>query len=264
MPEIRAAPAEYNDDSTGFRKEGGGRRQSGGPILAGTAVSAVNRRAGSGRQRRRRDRRRAWHFRSLGSGGSGDGFAGRGKGNRERLVGRGAGTKDTEVAVAAALNWFLPSSQSERKLEPVAFATHCTGILAGPRHRGFRHGRHGAGPVAISRRRRNAQRKRPLSGRRQAGLYFLSRRQAASGDLSAGTGHQMYAHALATLALCEAYGMTKDPKIGDAAQRAVNFIEAAQNRSTGGWRYVPGDPTGGDTSVLGWQMMALRSTNSPD
>ena len=69
----------------------------------------------------------------------------------------------------------------------------------------------------------------------------------------------MYAHALATITLCEAYGLTKDQKVGDAAALAVLYIEAAQNQSTGGWRYVPQDPTGGDTSVLGWQIMALHS-----
>ena len=85
------------------------------------------------------------------------------------------------------------------------------------------------------------------------------RRQAANGDLSAGTGNQMYAHALGTLAALRSLWHDERPEVGDAAQRAIFFIDAAQNRATGGWRYVPGDPTGGDTSVLGWQMMALRS-----
>ena len=74
----------------------------------------------------------------------------------------------------------------------------------------------------------------------------------------------MYDHALATITLCETYGMTHDPKIGEAAQRAVYFIEAAQLQRTGGWRYVPQDPTGGDTSVYGWQIMALHSTSWPE
>ncbi|HWB09840.1 MAG TPA: hypothetical protein VG826_11460 [Pirellulales bacterium] len=67
----------------------------------------------------------------------------------------------------------------------------------------------------------------------------------------------MYAHAIATIALCEAYGMTQDERIRQPAQRALDFVVAAQNQGTGGWRYQPGES--GDTSVLGWQVMALKS-----
>ena len=67
----------------------------------------------------------------------------------------------------------------------------------------------------------------------------------------------MYGHGLATIALSEAYGLTGDSQVGQAAQGAVNFILAAQNSKDGGWRYNPKDP--GDTSVLGWQLTALKS-----
>jgi hypothetical protein len=89
------------------------------------------------------------------------------------------------------------------------------------------------------------------------GLYWLLRNQKPNGDLRAGS--TMYAHGLATIALCEAYGMTNDRIVGAAAQRAVNFIEMAQNRNTGGWRSQPAAPDPGDTSVVGWQVMALKS-----
>jgi hypothetical protein len=69
----------------------------------------------------------------------------------------------------------------------------------------------------------------------------------------------MYSHGLATIALSEAYGMTSDREVGRAAQAAVNFILAAQNTADGGWRYNPGEP--GDTSVVGWQLMALKSAH---
>ena len=70
-------------------------------------------------------------------------------------------------------------------------------------------------------------------------------------------GGTMYAQALASIALCEAYGMTKDEALKEIAQGALRFIVYAQNVEGGGWRYTPGEP--GDVTVTGWQLMALRS-----
>ena len=67
----------------------------------------------------------------------------------------------------------------------------------------------------------------------------------------------MYAHGLASIALCEAYGMTHDQSLQTAAQSAVNFIVFAQDPQGGGWRYSPQTP--GDTSAVGWQLMAPKS-----
>jgi hypothetical protein len=67
----------------------------------------------------------------------------------------------------------------------------------------------------------------------------------------------MYSHAIATLALCEAYWMTRNPRYRKPAQDALNFIAAARNPYMA-WRYVPrgGD---NDTSVTGWCVMAMKS-----
>ena len=170
MPEIRAAPAEFNDASSGFRKEGGGRTSSsaasdfggnGGFKLSAEGPGAVVNGGGLGAEHGTSDR--------LGSGGSGDGFAGRGKGNRKRLIGLGGGTKDTEVAVAAALNWFYRHRNPNGSWSLSRFASHCSGNPCTVAwHRRFRHGRDRPGRAAVSRRRRNAQEQRALSRRRQA------------------------------------------------------------------------------------------------
>ncbi len=70
----------------------------------------------------------------------------------------------------------------------------------------------------------------------------------------------MYSHGIATIALSEAYGMTADPELAAPVRSAVDFIHRARNRREGGWRYDPGQV--GDTSVLGWQVMALKSAQS--
>lgn len=67
----------------------------------------------------------------------------------------------------------------------------------------------------------------------------------------------MYAHGLATICLTEAYAMTKEKSLRVPAQAAVNFVMYAQDPVGGGWRYSPRQA--GDTSVVGWQLMALKS-----
>jgi hypothetical protein len=91
------------------------------------------------------------------------------------------------------------------------------------------------------------------------GLEFLLAIQAPSGSLAgpADCFAAMYCHAMATLALSEAYGMTGDPRLEGPVRRAIGYTVAAQDPLSGGWRYWPRYP--GDTSQLGWQLMALRS-----
>ncbi|MCA9216022.1 MAG: hypothetical protein KDB27_23305, partial [Planctomycetales bacterium] len=87
-------------------------------------------------------------------------------------------------------------------------------------------------------------------------LYFLLTRQKASGSF-ADPGGTLYSHGLAAIVLSEAYAMTKDPDLLRPAQAALNYIAFAQDPVGGGWRYAPKMP--GDTSVVGWQLMALKS-----
>ena len=89
------------------------------------------------------------------------------------------------------------------------------------------------------------------------GLAWLIQQQTPEGNLAPNSAQPMYAHGLATLALCEAYGMSRDAHVGAAARKAVAFIERAQHPAMGGWRYYPGVDS--DTSVTGWQVMALKS-----
>jgi len=91
------------------------------------------------------------------------------------------------------------------------------------------------------------------------GLEFLLRSQKPDGSLQGNATHfaRIYCHAMAGLALAEAYGMTGDQRLREPVRRAVQYTVDAQDPTSGGWRYVPGDP--GDTSVHGWQLMFLKS-----
>jgi hypothetical protein len=67
----------------------------------------------------------------------------------------------------------------------------------------------------------------------------------------------LYTHAQCSIALCEIYGMTKDSRFYEPAQRAVSFCVRSQDLKGGGWRYDAGIDS--DTSVTGWFVMALQS-----
>ena len=70
-------------------------------------------------------------------------------------------------------------------------------------------------------------------------------------------GGEMYSQGIASMALCEAYAMSGDESLRFPAQAALNFICNAQDPEGGGWRYQPRQR--GDTSVMGWQVGALKS-----
>jgi hypothetical protein len=94
-------------------------------------------------------------------------------------------------------------------------------------------------------------------------IDWLIENQKADGDLyrpmdeASDLNAWIYSHAIASLALCEAYGMTQDESIRKGAQRSIDFLIASQDPVAGGWRYSP--RIGSDTSVTGWAMMALKS-----
>jgi hypothetical protein len=97
------------------------------------------------------------------------------------------------------------------------------------------------------------------------GIDFLRAVQKPDGDLrgkSRAVG--MYCHAMATIALCEAYALTGDERLRAPVERAISFIGRGRARDGLAWRYAPGSDGRpidaiGDTSILGWVVMALKS-----
>jgi hypothetical protein len=70
-------------------------------------------------------------------------------------------------------------------------------------------------------------------------------------------GHAMYHHGLAMLCLSEAYGQTRDKRIGSILKKASDLEVRVQN-TNGGWHYRPGMQSH-DLSVVVMQTMALRA-----
>lgn len=203
-------------------------------------------------------------------GGGGEGGSGAGDGNSLRLrlkgtdraeaVRQGGGTHESEYAVQLALHWLAEhqnydgSWTFEHQKSP-----KCHGACGNP---GLVPGKIAATSLALlpflgtGQTHQEGEYKRKI----EQGLRFLVRSMEMQGDVGGlyeELGGQMYGHGLASIVLCEAFGMTHDQSLAAPAQAAVNFIVAAQDLHGGGWRYRPGQP--GDTSVVGWQLMALKS-----
>ncbi len=90
------------------------------------------------------------------------------------------------------------------------------------------------------------------------GLKWLRNQQDPEGCIGArATGHHVYGHAIAALAMVEAYALTGSTMLKNPAQKSLDYIALTRNPYFA-WRYgvKPGD---NDTSVTGWMMMALKS-----
>lgn len=191
---------------------------------------------------------------------TGDGLSGRGSKARGGLVKKYGGTPASEQAVAAALKWL-----AEHQLYDGGWcfkhtrAPSCGGQCRNPGRQ--EDARIGATAMALLPFLGAGQTHK--SGKYKAtvknGLYFLvtkMKRTPQGGNLWE-PGGRMYSHGLASIVLCEAYAMTHDKGLHQPAQAALNFICYAQDPVGGGWRYEPRQK--GDTSVVGWQIMALKS-----
>lgn len=187
----------------------------------------------------------------------GSGYGGRSSGMRKAMLSSGGGTKGTERAVAAALSW-LARHQNPDGSWSIDHRARCKD----PSCTGAGTSKSDSAATALAllpflAAGQTHESKGPYRKTIYTGLQWLVQHQKPNGDLSAG-GSQMYSHGLAAITLCEAYALSGDSKLAGPAQLGVNFIDAAQDPQTGGWRYTFRQP-GGDTSVFGWQVMALKS-----
>jgi len=170
---------------------------------------------------------------------------------RDEIVFREGGTTETEAAVARGLRWLASVQNRDGSWSLSNYSRH-----ANPRNEGDA----AATGLALL----------PFLGAGQTqeygiykqtvarGIMWLLENQEEDGDLRANFPGQagMYAHGQCSIVLCEAYAMTGDERLRRPAQKAIDFIAESQHKD-GGWRYYPGQA--GDTSVFGWQLMALQS-----
>lgn len=175
-------------------------------------------------------------------------------GARKTAVARGGGNEQSEAAVEAALKWLalhqMPDGGWSFDMNDCC-GGQCT-------HGGsLKANRGGATALALL----------PFLGRGYThttgpykeqvfkGINFLAS-MLVSGDGKIPNA-DLYTQGLAGICLSECFAMTQDNRLQGPAQLSLNYIMAAQDPVGGGWRYQPKQP--GDTSAVGWQLMALKS-----
>ncbi len=199
--------------------------------------------------------------------------------SRRETARRFGGTDATEQAVERALRWLARHQDTNGAWDADGFMKHCPpgDVCGGPS------GQVAFDSAGVNRQRAGIDADAGISGlallaflgagytheegeyaeQVERGLRWLIAQQRADGFLGGRASHfaQMYCHAMATYALAEAVGMTRDrpDRLGlkAALRRAIAYTIAQQNPVDGGWRYVKGQR--GDMSMFGWQLMALKS-----
>jgi hypothetical protein len=211
-------------------------------------------------------------------------MGGRSKAGRAQLVAKMGGTVASEAAVNDALKWMARHQLKDGGWSFNHSAeTRCDCSSPGALNSECRNAATGLAILAML-----GAGNTPFDGnfipQVDQGVQFLIRNARAvpagadlRGQHAGNTG--MYTHAIATTALCEVLAMVEaeykrdlpdrskrrlnirrknvTSRLRPICQKAINFIVNAQYKPDGGWGYDP--QRAGDTSILGWQVMALKS-----
>jgi hypothetical protein len=176
---------------------------------------------------------------------------------RKKLVQAGGGNAQSEAAVEAALKWIINHQLPDGSWSfDHTQSPSCQGNCS---HGGKMKDRGGATAMALLPMlgRGYTHKEGPYKKQFEAGIGFLAALTVTGQGKAYEKGGNLYCQGLAGIALSETYAMTQDKRLAGPAQLALNYIMAAQDPVGGGWRYAPKQP--GDTSAVGWQLMALKS-----
>ncbi len=209
---------------------------------------------------------------TIGVGGGGGGHYGGRLGGKKNLVARGGGGGETEDAVLAALKWLSRHQAADGSWKTQGYIGECKKVAKyaqggtcspNPGHDDFDAGNTSLAMLAFLGAGYSHLSKDTYDGICfgdvvRKGLQWMMSHQDPEGCIGSRNAQKyMYNHTIAALALSEAYGLTGSNLFKDQAQKAVDFVIAAQNPGKG-WRYSykSGD---NDSSVTGWAVMVLKS-----
>ena len=188
---------------------------------------------------------------------TGGGLEGREAASRARRAANRGGSQASEMAVENGIRWIIKHQREDGSWRFRHDDGRCNGEC---RNQGVQESTTAATGLALMTMlgAGYTQRTGPYQDEMQKGLDYLRNKMRIGphgGSMIQGESG-MYSHAIATIAICEAYIMTRDTGLRGAVELAQKYIESAQHKQ-GGWRYIPG--TKGDMTVTGWQLLALKS-----
>jgi hypothetical protein len=188
----------------------------------------------------------------VGGGGMAGCFGYRDGGGRKRAVARFGGSPATESAVEAALAWLARHQDADGSWQAAKWEGHkgTDPGVSGLAVLAFL----GAGYTEKSGKYRDNVRRGTawlISQQRDDGAIGTKYNEPWHGSFGG------YDHPIGGLALAEAYGMAKNPEVGKAAQKAIDYSINIHQAPYSGWRYRP--KMKADVSVTGWYVMQLKS-----
>jgi hypothetical protein len=182
---------------------------------------------------------------------------------RDELVARGGGNDGSEAAVTRALEWLARHQSADGRWDVDGFDAGCEGCASPGYHRQCDVAVTGLAVLCFLGQNHTPGSRSAYAPRVERALDWLIAGQSPDGLLARDDkDYTMYSHGIAALAISEACLMTGDPRFRPVLRRAVDVIVRAQNPTTGGWRYLARPPLRGDTSITGWQVMALASARA--
>lgn len=191
-----------------------------------------------------------------------DDFANRRGAARQQALIANGGDPQTEVAVEAGLAWLSRFQKPDGSWDPVASGAGIERSVLG-QHRNGAGGRAATGISGLALLSMLGAGNTHQEGQHQQavrnGLQYLLGIQAPDGSMSgqADPYARTYCHGMASLAMAETAAMSGDLVALESARASAGYTIRMQHPTTGGWRYVAGDP--GDMSQAGWQAMMLIS-----
>lgn len=165
---------------------------------------------------------------------------------KDKLLKTGGGSMESEAAVARGLAWLARQQHKDGYWE---FDGSSKDMVAATGMALLPFMAAGEGPTKAGK----------YLDQVKAGVDWLAGRVEKDGRITGSSG--MYGHAIGTMALCDAARLSKDDKLKSKAELTVGCIVASQN-ADGAWGYSGAEPSGGDTSILGWQIQALVAADA--